>query len=258
MSNPDPIEGLAFLGGRLPSPRAGLLLRFLAAVGLFIGRYVAGLRWSVEGAEHLPEGGGYILACAVHRSWIDAPLLVGVMPLEPRIWYIGSGSAAFRARWSAWLLRQIGGILPVYRGGLDVDVHVEAAQAVLDGDAIFGIFPEGSRRGDPFAAEPFRRGVGLIGLRTNAPIVPVVLAGSAELYRGRRIVFRVLPATSALRLAGIDTAPEPGTPDELAATREATAALQALMAPHVEGLTRACDDPPSTPRRWRWLTHLVR
>ncbi|HSO30849.1 MAG TPA: lysophospholipid acyltransferase family protein [Candidatus Sulfomarinibacteraceae bacterium] len=257
MSKPEPVEGLAFLRGRLPSARAGPLLRLLAAAGRFVGRYVAGLRWSVEGAEHLPNGGGYILACALHRNWIDAPLLVGIMPLEPRVWYIGSGPAAFRARWSEWLLRLIGGILPVYRGGTDVEVHVDAARAVLDGGAIFGIFPEGSRRGDPFAPEPFRRGVGLIGLRTGAPIVPVVLAGTAELYRGRRIAFRVLPRTSALELAGIETAPEPGTPGELVAAKAATAALQSLMAPHVLALARACDDPPSAPRRWRSLTNLV-
>lgn len=258
MANSGPVEGLAFLRGRLPSPRAGLLLRALAGAGSFIGRHIAGLRWSVEGVEHLPVGGRYILACAVHRNWIDAPLLVGAMPLEPRIWYIGSGPAAFRARWSEWLLRTIGGILPVYRGGTDVDVHVEAAQAVLDGGAIFGIFPEGSRRGDPFGPEPFRRGVGLIGLRTGVPIVPVVLAGTWELYRGRRIVFRVLPPTSALELAGIDVAPAPGSAQELAAARDATDALQARMTPQIEELARACNDPPSVPRRWRWLTNLVR
>lgn len=258
MSSDEPIEGLAFLDGRLPSPRAGLLLRILAWLGRLVGRRVFALRWSLDGAENLPAGGGYIVACAVHRSWIDAPLLVGVLPLEPRVWYIGSGPAAFRARWSEWLLRAIGGILPVYRGGLDVEVHVDAARAVLDAGAIFGIFPEGSRRGDPFDPEPFRRGVGLIGLRTGAPIVPVVLAGTAELYRGRRIMFRALAPASALELSGVEAAPEVGTAEELAAARGATAALQALMAPHLGALARACDDPPSTRRRWRWLTNLVR
>ena len=253
-----PIEGLAFLQGRLPSPRAGLLLRILVRIGSFAGRHVAGLRWSIEGLEQLPAGGRYILACAIHRSWIDAPLLVGVMPLEPRVWYIGSGPAAFRARWSEWLLRLVGGILPVHRGGVDVDVHVDAARAVLDAGGVFGIFPEGSRKGETMASEPFRRGVGLIGLRTGAVIVPVVLAGTVELYRGRRIVFRVLPRTTALKLAAIKIAPDPGSVAELAAARDATLALQTRMAEHIEELARACDDPPGVPRRWRWLTHLVR
>lgn len=258
MSEDKPIEGLAFLEGRLPSPRAGLVLRVLAAIGTFIGRHIAGLQWSVEGREHLPAGGRYILACALHRSWIDAPLLVAAMPLEPRVWYIGSGPAAFRARWSQWLLRLIGGILPVYRGGVDVDVHVDAATAVLDAGGVFGIFPEGSRRGDPFVPEPFRRGIGLIGLRTGVPIVPVILGGTWELYRGRRIVFRVLPPTSARQLAGIGVVPDPGSAEELVAARAATAGLQALMTPHIEVLARACDDSPTVPRHWHWLTHLVR
>ncbi len=258
MAISEPIEGLAFLRGRPPSPRAGVLLRLLAAAGRFIGRHVAGLRWSVEGIEHLPVGGGYVVACAIHRSWVDAALLVGVLPLEPRIWYLGSGAAAFRARWSEWLLRLIGGILPVYRGGTDVDVHVDAARAVLDGGAIFGIFPEGSRRGEPFGPEPFRRGVGLIGLRTGVPIVPVILAGTAELYRGRRIILRILPPTTAPALAALEGAPQPGSSEELAAARAATTALQSVMAPHIAELARSCDDPPTTPRRWRWLTNLVR
>jgi len=253
-----PVEGLAFLDGRLPEPRAGLLLRVIAGAGRFVGRRIAGLHWSVEGVEHLPKDGGYILACALHRSWIDAPLLVGMLPLEPRIWYIGSGVAAFRTWWSAWLLRLIGGILPVYRGGVDIDVHVDAAQAVLSGGAVFGIFPEGSRRGNPFVPEPFRRGIGLIGLRTGASIVPAVLAGTAELYRGRRMVLRLLPPTGALSLAGLAKAPEPGSPEELDAARLATAALEALMTADIADLSRACDDPPSTARPWRWLTNLVR
>ncbi|HEX5588999.1 MAG TPA: lysophospholipid acyltransferase family protein [Candidatus Limnocylindrales bacterium] len=258
MANASGPEGLAYLNGRRPTPRAGLLLRLIAALGRFAGRRIAGLRWSVEGLEHLPPGGGHIVACAIHRSWIDAPLLVAVLPLEPRVWYIGSGVAAFRSRWTAWLLRAIGGILPVYRGGTDIDVHVDAARAVLDGGAVFGIFPEGSRKGDPLRSEPFRRGIGLIGLRTGAPIVPVALAGTAELYRGRRIAFRILPPTTALELAGMGAAPAAGSAAEMAAARAATVSLEARLATHVAALAAACDDPPEAPRRWRWLTTLVR
>ncbi len=253
----EPPEGLAWLRGR-PTARPGLLLRTLVAVGSFVARRVCDLRWHVEGADNLPKTGGYIAACAIHRNWIDAPLLVALLPQEPRIWYLGSGVAAFRSRWVEWLLRRIGGILPVYRGGLDIDVHVDAAAAVIGAGAVFGIFPEGSRRGEAAAPEAFRRGVGLVGLRTGATIVPMALAGTIELYRGRRIALGILPPTTALALAGVETPLEPDTPAEHAAARTATRALEALLAPHIAELAAACADPPQTPRRWRWMTTLFK
>src|SRR5947209_4345420 len=180
-SAPTPLEGLAWLG-RQPEARAGVLLRVLIGLGRFVAFRFCGLTLRAEGMEHQPTR-AHILACAVHRSWIDAPLVVGVFPASPRIWYLGSGVATFRGRWRERFMRRFGGILPVYRGGLDVSVHVESARAVLDGGAVFGIFPEGSRAGEPGETKPFRRGVGLIALRTGGPIVPVALAGPRELYR---------------------------------------------------------------------------
>lgn len=258
MADPEKLEGLAYLRGARPSPTAPWALGALVALGSFVARRVAGLRWTVEGREHLPAGGGYIIACAIHRSWIDAPLLIASLPLEPRIWSIGSGVAAFKSRWTGWLLRRLGGLLPVYRGGTDVEVHVEAARAVVEAGAVFAIFPEGTRHGDPLEPTPFRRGVGLIALRTGAPIVPVVMAGTHELYRGRRLAVRVLPPTTALELAALTEPPIPGTAGEIEAARRVTAELQSLMAPPAAAMARACEDPPTARRRWRWLTTLVR
>lgn len=215
---------------------------------------MAAIRVTVEGREHLPAG-GYIVACASHRSWFDGPLLMSEF-VAPRIWYIASAEAIFRFLGLEWAMRRFGGMVPVHRGGIDIDVHVEAARAILDAGAVFGIYPEGTRAGDGARIAPFRRGVGLIGLRTGAAIVPVALGGTQTLYRGRRIGLRILPATTALELAGLDEAPAPGTQTELDAARSASAALAALLAPHVGELTGLAEDPPDHPRRWRWLSDL--
>jgi hypothetical protein len=90
---------------------------------------LCGLRLEVEGREHLPQG-GFIAACALHRSWLDPLLIIRALPLEPRVWFIGSGPTAFDRRWRERLLRHIGGLLPVWRGGRDIFVHVRAAQAI--------------------------------------------------------------------------------------------------------------------------------
>jgi 1-acyl-sn-glycerol-3-phosphate acyltransferase len=248
-------EGLEWLG-REPEARASMRLRAVAAGGRAILR-LADLRVRVEGLEH-PPAPGSIVACAMHRSWIDAPLLVAALPLQPRIWYLGSGEATFKSHSREAFMRWLGGILPVYRGGTDIDVHVESARAVMAAGALFGIFPEGTRAGDPMTPREFRRGIGLIALRTGAPIVPVALAGTTELYRGRRIGLRILAPVTALQLADIPTAPEPGSSAELYAARAVTAALQALLTPDAEDLARWADDPPDAPRRWRWMSRLFR
>jgi 1-acyl-sn-glycerol-3-phosphate acyltransferase len=218
-------------------------------------RRLAGIRVTVEGRDLLPERGGYILACAAHRSWFDGPLLPSEF-VTPRLWYIASAVSIFKFPGLEWFLRRFGGMVPVYRGGTDLDVHIDAARAIIDAGAVFAIYPEGGRAGDGDRIAPFRRGVGLIALRTGAPIVPVALGGTKELYRGRRVYLRVLPPTTALKLAGLATAPVPGTPAELEAARHATEGLALVLAPHVTELARRAEDPPSHPRRWRWLTGL--
>ena len=50
-------------------------------------------------------------------------------------------------------------------------------------------------------ARPLAPGIGYFGLRSGAPIVPLVFGGTHELYRGRRIQMRVLPAVRAADLA---------------------------------------------------------
>lgn len=251
----DTREGLAWLG-RTPSARAGPIVRGLLRLFRLVMTRVAAIQVTVEGREHLPDRGA-IVACASHRSWFDGPLLMSEFT-APRIWYIASAGAIFKFPGMEWVMRRFGGMVPVHRGGVDIDVHVEAARAVLDAGAIFGIYPEGTRAGEEGAMTAFRRGVGVIGLRTGAPIVPVALGGTQVLYRGRRVGLRILPPMTALELAGLSEAPSPGTQAELDAARAAVEALAGLLAPHVAGLVERAQDPPDHPRRWRWMSDLFR
>jgi len=248
-------EGLAWLG-RAPSAQAGRVVRALLRLFRWAMASIAGIHVTVEGREHVPDG-ACIVACAAHRSWFDGPLLMSEF-VQPRLWYIASGAAVFKVPGMEWLMRRFGGMVPVHRGGVDIDVHVEAAQAILDAGAVFAIYPEGTRSGDEVELTAFRRGIGIIGLRTGGSILPVALGGTKTLYRGRRIGLRILPPTTALALAGLDVAPEPGTSAELEAAKAVSAALADLLAPHVAELARRADDPPGHPRRWRWMSDLFR
>jgi hypothetical protein len=97
-------------------------------------------------------------------------------------------------------------------------------------------------------------------MRVDAPIVPIAIAGTEELYLGRRLASRILPATTARELAGLapgEPFPEPGTRAELDLARRMSDALAARLGPVVETLHATTIDPPSHPRRFRrrltWL-----
>jgi len=249
----DAVEGLAWLG-RAPSARSNALFTALWHLGRAALR-ISGLKVTVEGTENRPAGGGYLLAIGGHRRWIDGPLVYLISPREPRIWYLGSGASIFRRRWLERLLRIAGGVLPVYRGGTDVEVHLASAEAVLGAGAIFAIYPEGTRHNPPGELGRFRRGIGYIALRTGAPILPVALAGTVELYRGRRIAYRILPPVTALELLGRSAPPAADSPDERDAIAAISDGLRSLIEPHYGMLATAAVDPPGR-RHWHWLTGL--
>ncbi len=78
-----------------------------------------------------------------------------------------------------------------------------SARAVIANGAVFAQMPEGTVSGPPGRIGPFRTGWAVIAMRTDAPIVPLAIAGTEELYLGRRLASQVLPATSARALAGL-------------------------------------------------------
>jgi 1-acyl-sn-glycerol-3-phosphate acyltransferase len=254
----DAREGLDWLG-RQPEARASVVYRVARLLARFLLFGVFRFRIETSGREHLPSG-GYLLVAAAHRGWMDPFVVMHALPPEPRCWFLGSGPSTFTSRWREWLIRRIGGLLPVWRGGLGIEGHVQSARAVVDTGAVFVQMPEGTVNGPPGRVGPFRPGAALIALRTGAPIVPLAMAGTEELYIGRRMASRVLPATSARELLGDawdGKLPDPDSREELELAKRASDALAALLAPVVEELHPRTVDPPTRPRRFRrrltWL-----
>jgi 1-acyl-sn-glycerol-3-phosphate acyltransferase len=259
-------EGLAWLG-RVPESRASLLVRVVSAVARLVILGIFGLRLRVEGREHIPRqpggrpAGSYLLVAASHRGWLDPFVALHAVPLEPRVWFLGSGPSTFTSRWRERLMHRLGGMLPVWRGGVGIDGHVAAVRAVLDNGGVVAQMPEGNINGPPGRISAFRPGAMLMALRTGAPILPLAIAGTEELYRGRRVAARLLPMTSIAELLGPawdGRLPEPGTRAELELAKGATDALERLLGPVVEELHPGTVDPPDHPRPWaRRLTWLL-
>lgn len=135
---------------------------------------------NIEGAEHLPPHGPYILA-ANHHNYLDGIVLaVAVEPpisflVMPRVW---------RATPLHPLLHRHIGSIPVEVARPDVGA-LRRALTALEAGRVVGIFPEG-----PFSVrgclEAGRDGVALLALRSGAPVVPVGIHGTYQALVDRR------------------------------------------------------------------------
>jgi 1-acyl-sn-glycerol-3-phosphate acyltransferase len=252
------VEGLDWLG-RTPEAKASLLYRVLRLLVRFLCFVVFRFRIATSGQEHIPAG-GYLLVAAAHRGWMDPFVVMHALPVQPRCWILGSAPSTFTSWWREWLVKRVGGLLPVWRGGIGIDPHVASARAVLANGAVFVQMPEGTISGPPGRLGTMRTGWAIIAMRTDAPILPLAMAGTEELYVSRRMASRVLPPTTVRELAGLpaDAAlPPPDTREELALARVLTDRLGERLGPVVEELYPATVDPPDHPRRLRkrltWL-----
>lgn len=256
-SRRDTREGLDWLG-KPPDIKAGRLYRAARGLARIVTHGFFGFRVDARGRENLPPG-GYLLVAAVHRGWLDPLLALEAVPIEPRVWTLGSGPSVFDRPWKERALRRLGGVLPVWRGGIGIEVHVASARAVVERGGVFLTFAEGTIGGPPDKVTSFRHGAFVIALRTGAPIVPLAVAGTDVLYRGKRLATRILPPTTMAELVGDawTGTPAAGSREELVAARIAAERLEAILDPVVAEIYPATVDPPGR-RRWPWLTGLLR
>jgi 1-acyl-sn-glycerol-3-phosphate acyltransferase len=248
------------------SARPGAFFR--AAIGLCrVIAFALGLRLELRGAENLPRDaqgrptGGWMAVPVPHRRWIDPFLLLLLLPIEPRLAFFADGRVLFKTRLRRLLFRLLGGTVPVWpRGGPKAfGAHIDAARQVLEAGAVFVIFPEAGPPSAPDRTRPIEPGFGYLAMRTGVPLVPIVIGGTGELYRRRRLVLSVLPATTAQELAGGapgDATPEAGSHAERDAARRIADAFSARLGPHVADLHTEIERAAAGDRkRWRWLTH---
>lgn len=225
------------------------------------------IRIRIEGAEHLPRtadgrpAGGWIAAGLPHRTWIDPFVVTLALPLQPRVSWFGDGRAMFRSRLRRWVFALVGGVVPIWPGGgrQALDAHFAAAARILAAGGVFALFPEVGPAAPVDHARPFGGGIGYIAVRTDAPVVPLVLGGAHELYVGRRIVLRVLPPVGWRDIAGLPPgAPRPaaGSPGERDIARQVTTGLHALTIEAVASAHRDAEPPPGTRKPWTGLTRL--
>ena len=150
---------------------------FYRVVRYIVGKPISAMyRYRIEGREHLPRDGGYILAPS-HRSMMDIPFSGWLVDGPVR--YMGKQSA-FAVPLLGPLFRKLGGF-EVKRDGTDMKALREAIE-MLQGGEVLLVYPEGTRQHGA-KIEALQPGAAYLALRARVPIVPVALAGTEEILR---------------------------------------------------------------------------
>lgn len=163
--------------------------RELAAYALVRGLAYGFSRWwwhlEIQGAEHVPETGAFILA-PVHRSNADSFVIAGLT--ERRLRYMG--------KHTLWKYRPLGRIFtalggfPVRRGAADREALRKCTEILAGGEPLV-IFPEGTRQSGP-EVKDLQEGAAYLATRSRVPIVPVGIGGTERaLVKGSKRIRRV-------------------------------------------------------------------
>jgi len=129
----------------------------------------------VVGRQNVPEIGPLIIA-SNHLSWIDVPLIPAF--LKRKVVYMAK-EETFQGK-MGWLVRFFGAF-PVKRGEADRQ-SLRTAEEQLKAGRLLGIFPEGTRSRIHKLGQA-HAGMGMIALRSSAPVVPVAIYGSEKTFK---------------------------------------------------------------------------
>ena len=167
-----------FLASQGPASRA----LYYVVRAIVAGFTRAWTRMGIEGREHVPKQGAFVLA-PVHRSNMDTPIAACVT--RRRLRFMGKDSL-WKSGPVAWVLSALGGF-PVARGTADREA-LNRCIAVLQAGEPLVLFPEGERKSGP-EVQPLFDGAAYIALKAGVPIIPVGIGGSeAVMPKGARFI----------------------------------------------------------------------
>jgi 1-acyl-sn-glycerol-3-phosphate acyltransferase len=196
-------------------------------------------RFTVEGAEHIPQAGGAVLA-SNHVSYLDFTFVgLAAWPKRRYVRFMAKQSV-FDNKVSGPLMRGMHHI-PVDRSA-GAAAYAAAVTALREGELI-GVFPE-STISRAFVPRELKSGAARLALESGAPLLPVVVWGGQRVWTtGRKPKLRRhVPITVKV-----------GAPIEILGD-ESTAALTAVLHERLtklaEEVQRAYPHPDSAAEAW--------
>jgi 1-acyl-sn-glycerol-3-phosphate acyltransferase len=172
----------------------------------------------VEGAEKVSNPRNPYAVVGNHQSMADIPLF-SLLPWEMKwigkasLWKLPYGGRMFK----------LAGDIPVDRSDPNArTVALEKAVEYLKQKVSVMFFAEGTRSRDGKLL-PFKDGAFLAAIRTQVPVLPVIVEGSHDCLPRKSIIFRDCPA---IRLKVFDPVPTEGmTEDDVPRLRDQVRAL---------------------------------
>jgi 1-acyl-sn-glycerol-3-phosphate acyltransferase len=166
-----PVLFYAFLSGE-----AGPVYR-VGVWGCKLALWLAGVRLEVRGREKIPTGRAVVFM-ANHQSNADPPALIAILP-PIRVLV---RKEIFRLPVLGRAMRQCG-FIPVDRQNRERALRAieEAVESLKKGHS-FLAYPEGTRSRDGRLL-PFKKGVFVMAIMAQAPIVPVTVSGFTKIMR---------------------------------------------------------------------------
>ncbi len=188
MVDPDRTMVEAGAASATRDPRVPLAYHVARALVLTALRLL--FRFEVDGRANLPRGRAYI-AVANHLNWLDAFALLLALRAEPQVHFVG-WDGVLRSPKLAWLIRASkAGFIPVVRdpGARSRDgtqLRSGLRHCLRDGN-VLALFPEGQVGCVEGQVMPFMPGFAHVSLMAGAPVVPVALSGTRNLWWRKRV-----------------------------------------------------------------------
>jgi 1-acyl-sn-glycerol-3-phosphate acyltransferase len=137
-----------------------------------------GTRVKIQGLGNLDPQKSYILV-SNHQSNFDIFTLLGYLPIQFR-WI--AKAELFRLPFLGWAMSRIG-YIPIERDSPKKAYRsmLQAAEKVRKSVSVM-IFPEGTRSPDG-NLQPFKKGLFLIALKSQAPILPIAIRGTGKIMQ---------------------------------------------------------------------------
>ena len=157
------------------------------------GIRAGGIRVVIQGSENIPAGQSCIFL-SNHVSNLDPPIL---LPAIPGMCSVFLKKSLMKIPFVGIAMR-MAKYVPVSRGHSRQEAEQSvaiAADALRSGMHIF-IFPEGTRSPDGNLL-PFKKGAFFLAADTNAPMVPIVIQGTAQMMRKGSL--KIFPGVATVR-----------------------------------------------------------
>jgi 1-acyl-sn-glycerol-3-phosphate acyltransferase len=137
----------------------------------------------------LPKGPA--IYCFNHLNWSDPFILMGTLPMRPRLTFFGPKEEDMTVGGRNRLMSWTGATIPYRPGKNDLLEATRRVVAALKAGGVVAIAGEG--RIQPFESTigPLSEGPAYFALRAGVPMVPIAISGTSWLCLGRRIRVRV-------------------------------------------------------------------